>query len=113
MAGCFEAASAHALSIAELRSASVGGSDVASRPVEKEFALNSQFEIVYQGSYNELTNVPLQAVALIRERQPWPTPGGKWARIYIMAGEIEIVESDDNFQSWEAAHIIPPQTAGQ
>ncbi len=35
--------STSAISIAELRSASVGGSDVASRPVEKEFALNSQF----------------------------------------------------------------------
>ena len=69
----------------------------------------SQFEMVYQGSLSELTNVPLQAVALIREQQAWPTPGGKRARIYVMAaGEVRVVESDDNFQSWEAEHIIPP-----
>jgi hypothetical protein len=81
---------------------------------QQESFLIREFEMVYQGSSNELTNVPWQAVALIRERQAWPTPGGKWARIYVMAsGEIEIVESADNFQSWEAAHIIPPQTAGQ
>ena len=74
----------------------------------------SEFEMVYHGSYNELTNVPWQAVALIRERQAWPTPSGKWARIYVMAGgDLKVVESNDNFQSWEAAHIIPPAPAGQ
>ena len=68
----------------------------------------SEFEMVYQGSYNELTNVPWQEVALIRERQAWLTPSGKRARIYVMtSGEIAIVESDDNFQSWEAEHIVP------
>jgi len=68
----------------------------------------SEFEMVYQGSYNELTDVPWQEVALIRERQAWLTPSGKRARIYVMtSGEIAIVESDDNFQSWEAEHIVP------
>lgn len=71
--------------------------------------LTSEFEIVFRGTLDDLTNVPEQAVVLIRERQPWPTPGGKWARLYVMAnGEISVVESDDNFQSWEAAHVIPP-----
>ncbi|PYJ86102.1 MAG: hypothetical protein DME22_06550 [Verrucomicrobia bacterium] len=74
----------------------------------------SKFEMVYQGSYNELTNVPWQEVALIRERQAWPTPSGKWAKIYVMAsGEVNVVEADDNFQSWEAEHIIPPPSASQ
>ncbi len=67
------------------------------------------FELVFQGSLTELTNVPSQAVALIREREAWPTPSGKWARVYVMAGgELQIVESGDNFESWEAEHIIPP-----
>jgi hypothetical protein len=89
-----------------------GESDVS--PKQPESPLPSGFEMVYEGSTNELTNVPWQEVALIRERQPWPTPGGKWARIYVTAhGEIEIVESDDNFQSWEAEHIVPPPVAGQ
>jgi hypothetical protein len=73
-----------------------------------------EFEIVYQGSLNELTNVPLQAVSLIRERQAWPTPRGKWARVYVMiSGDVKVVESDDNFQSWETAHILPPPFLGQ
>jgi hypothetical protein len=75
---------------------------------------SSQFEMVYQGSLSELTNVPLQVVALIREQQAWPTPRGMKARIYVMAaGEVKVVESDDNFQSWEAEHIIPPPSTGQ
>ncbi len=83
-------------------------------PKQQESSRISEFEMVYQGSYNELTNVPWQEVALIRERQAWPTPSGKWARIYVTAsGQIEVVESDDNFQSWEAEHIIPPPSAGQ
>ena len=70
--------------------------------------------MIYQGSLKELTNVPQQAVALIRQRQAWPTPLGKWARIYVMAGgDLNVVESDDNFQSWEAAHIIPPPGPNQ
>jgi hypothetical protein len=74
----------------------------------------NDFEIMFQGSQNDLTNIPARRVALIRERQPWLTPDGKWARVYGYAdGAAGIVESDDNFQSWEAQHIIPPQTAGQ
>ncbi len=51
-------------------------------------------------------------VALIREREPWLTPEGNWARVYGYAdGWSEIVQPydpEDNFQSWEAAHVIPP-----
>src|SRR5437879_4175940 len=69
----------------------------------------NDFEIVYQGSQNDLSNIPPRRVALIRERQPWLTPEGKWARVYGYAdGAASIVESDDNFQSWDAQHIIPP-----
>jgi hypothetical protein len=83
-------------------------------PKQQESSRLSEFEMVYQGSYNELTNVPWQEVALIRERQAWPTPSGKWARIYVTAdGDVKVVESDDNFQSWEAEHIIPPPAVDQ
>jgi hypothetical protein len=74
----------------------------------------NDFELVYQGSRQELTNVPEEAVAMIRERQAWPTPGEKSARVYVMVnGRVIVVESDDSFQSWEAKHIIPPPSAGQ
>ncbi|HEY5913799.1 MAG TPA: hypothetical protein VJA21_24685 [Verrucomicrobiae bacterium] len=71
-----------------------------------------EFDLVYQGSRQDLVNVPEEAVAMLRERQPWPTPAGKWARTYAMAnGHIIIVESDDDFRSWESQHIVPPPPA--
>jgi preprotein translocase subunit SecG len=69
----------------------------------------NDFEIVYQGGTNDLGNIPPRRVALLRERQPWLTPDGKWARTYAYAdGSAEILASDDNFQSWEAVHVVPP-----
>jgi len=74
----------------------------------------NDFEIVFQGSQNDLSNIPLRRVLLIRERQPWQTPEGKWAKVYGYAdGAAEIVESDDNFQSWEAQQIVPSASATQ
>jgi len=74
----------------------------------------NDFEIVFQGSQNDLTNIPKRRVALLRERQPWMTPNGNWARVYAYAdGAASTVESDDNFQSWDAQHVIPPQADGQ
>jgi hypothetical protein len=69
----------------------------------------NDFELVYQGSRKELSNIPPHMVVLIRERQPWLTPDGKWARVYGYAdGAADTIESDDDFQSWEAQHVIPP-----
>ena len=63
---------------------------------------------------NDLTNIPLRRVALIRERQPWLTANGKWARVYGLAdGAACPVETDDNFQSWDAQYIIPPPDGRQ
>jgi len=50
--------------------------------------------------------------SLIRERSPWTAPSGKSARVYGMGdGSSQVVEADDNFQSWEAIHLIPPAMA--
>jgi hypothetical protein len=69
----------------------------------------NEFEIVYQGSTNDLIYIPGRRVALIRERTPWPTADGQLARVYGYAdGSVSTVKSDDNFQSWDAQHLIPP-----
>jgi hypothetical protein len=70
----------------------------------------NDFELVFQGAQSDLTNVPPRRVALARERQPWPTADGKFGRVYGYAdGAASTVIADDNFQSWDAQHIIPPQ----
>src|SRR5262245_25382263 len=56
-----------------------------------------QFEITYQGSLNALNN-PSEVIVL-REKQAWQMPSGKWARIYGFAdGHCEIhTQSENNF----------------
>ncbi len=75
----------------------------------------NDFEVAFHGSQNDLTNIPPLTVALIRERQPWQTPDGKWARTYAFDDDIALIvgESDDNFQSWDAQHVVPSPAAGQ
>ena len=74
----------------------------------------NEFEIVYTGTSDRFTNIPVQSVAVFRERQAWLAPSGKWARLYVTAdGHRHIVESDDNFQAWEEEHIFPPPAADQ
>lgn len=72
-----------------------------------------QFEIVYQGSVNDITNQ--QSAIVIREKEPWQAFDGGWVRGYSFAdGHIEIHKSaDGNFEPWEAQHLVRPQGAGQ
>jgi multidrug efflux pump subunit AcrA (membrane-fusion protein) len=74
----------------------------------------NDFEIVFQGSQSDLSNIPPRRVALVRERQPCFTLEGKWERVYGYAdGAVEIIQSDDNYQSWDAQHVVPSQAASQ
>jgi len=74
----------------------------------------NEFEMIYAGTPAGLTNFPTQIVAVLRERQAWLAPSGRRARVYgMLTVPPRIVETDDNFQSWEAEHIIPPPSLGQ
>jgi hypothetical protein len=67
----------------------------------------NQFEFVYHGSYSDLNGIPTGKVAVVRHRETWAAPDGRMARVYgMLDGHSQIVASDDNFQSWEAEHII-------
>ena len=77
------------------------------------FSGTNQFEIVLQGSFDNFRGIPPGTVAVVRNRQTWAGPDGKVMRVYGMAdGSGQIVESDDNFQSWEAQHVILPLKNG-
>ncbi|HZV36419.1 MAG TPA: hypothetical protein VFB72_17715 [Verrucomicrobiae bacterium] len=68
----------------------------------------NEFDIVYTGTMDAVKDLPNMEVPVLRQRQAWPGPDGtKMERIYVfMGGMSTIVESEDNFQSWEAAHLI-------
>jgi hypothetical protein len=80
------------------------------------FAGTNQFEIVYQGSLDDLKGIPQGSVAVVRELQPWPGPDGTMMRVYgFMCGTSQIVSSD-NVQAFEAQHVIsaaPPGSSSQ
>ena len=67
-----------------------------------------QFEIVYQGSPNEITNP--HTIIVVREKEAWQTSDGGWARAYSFAdGHSEIHKAvDGNFQPWEQQHLVTP-----
>ena len=71
--------------------------------------LTNRFEFVFSGSLDQLEGIPPGTIALVRDTQTWTAPDGKQARVYGMVpGMGQVVLSDDNFQSWEAEHVISP-----
>jgi len=73
----------------------------------------NQYETLYRGRREDMTNPPPEGAILIREKQPWQTTQGTWARTYIHgngAGTIH-TEPDGNFEKWEGPRI--PTTNGQ
>ena len=73
----------------------------------------NQFELVYQGSLNDINN-PASAV-VVRETQASPAANGSWFRAYGFAdGHCEIHSSaDGNFGPWEKEHTAVPRQPTQ
>ena len=67
-----------------------------------------QFEIVYQGSLNDLTN--RGGTIVIREKEAWQSPDGGWLRAYGFAdGHSELHKAvDGDFGPWEQQHRQQP-----
>jgi hypothetical protein len=73
----------------------------------------NQFEIMYQGSLNAITNPAM--VIVLRENESQPVPAGGQVRTYGFAdGHSEVHKVDDgNFEPWERQHMILPAPPGQ
>ena len=72
--------------------------------------LTNEFDLAYQGSFNQTQITNSSSVILIQERQAWPTVDGKWAKTYGFAdGHVEVhSESNDNFDAFEQQHMLSP-----
>jgi len=70
-----------------------------------------QFEILYQGSIDAITNPA--SIIILREKEPWPALDGSWVRGYAFAdGHSEIHKAaDGDFQPWESVHLWSPASA--
>ncbi|MBU6399556.1 MAG: sigma-70 family RNA polymerase sigma factor [Verrucomicrobia bacterium] len=73
----------------------------------------NQFELVYQGAWNAITN-PASTI-VVREPQAWQTLDGSWARAYGFAdGHSEVhTAPDGNFDAWEKQHLLVPAAGSQ
>jgi RNA polymerase sigma factor (sigma-70 family) len=71
----------------------------------------NQFQVLFQGNFNQITN-PAQTI-VVGEVEPTPGPDGGWLKAYGFAdGHSEIHQAQDgDFAPWETQHIQPP--AGQ
>jgi RNA polymerase sigma factor (sigma-70 family) len=67
----------------------------------------SQLEIVYQGSWKNITNP--RSTIVVRENQPW-LYNREWVKVYGFAdGHSELhVEPDGDFGAWEQQHLAFP-----
>jgi hypothetical protein len=66
-----------------------------------------RFEILYQGRREDMTNPPPEGAIMLREKQPWRTAKGEWARAYVYGSGAAIIhtEPDGNFEKWEGPRI--------
>lgn len=72
-----------------------------------------QYELLYHGRLEDMTNPPPEGAIIIREKQPWQTTQGAWARAYIFGDGHGLVHSerDGKFESWEGPRL--PKLSGQ
>ncbi|HEY5911962.1 MAG TPA: sigma-70 family RNA polymerase sigma factor [Verrucomicrobiae bacterium] len=70
--------------------------------------VQEQFEIVYQGAFNTITNP--QSIIVIREKEAVQGSDGAWHRAYGFAdGHSELHRADNgDFGPWEAQHMLAP-----
>ena len=70
--------------------------------------VTNQFEIVYRGSRNALTNAG--NVIVLREKQAHQWPDGTWSRVYGFADGASQTHSsaDGKFDAWEKEHTATP-----
>lgn len=66
-----------------------------------------QFEILYSGLADDMTNPPPEATLIIREKQPWLDQKGRWARVYFRGPGISYAYAppDADFPKYENPRI--------
>jgi RNA polymerase sigma factor (sigma-70 family) len=74
-----------------------------------------QFELLYQGRLEDLTNPPPEGAIIMRTRQPWLTPDGKWARSYVYGNGHSVIQlaPDGDFTKWESLRMPNPAPGDQ
>ncbi len=73
--------------------------------------MTNLFDLFYQGSLSNVYNATnFGDIIVVREKQPWQAPNGKWMKVYGFAdGHSQIrSESSEGFDAFEQEHAGPP-----
>lgn len=70
-----------------------------------------RYELVYRGSLEDLEKLPPESTIIVREKEAWLDPEGRWCKSYCMSdGGATIRPSRKNdFEQWEALRIPKPK----
>jgi hypothetical protein len=71
-------------------------------------ALIDHFELIDNVPANSTSN-PSHPAIVMREKEPWQTLDGNWAKTYVFADGSTLIhtEPDANFEKWEATQVSP------
>jgi len=71
--------------------------------------IETDYDVIYSGPLTAITN-PSQTI-LLREKQAWQGPNGKWLKCYGFAdGHAQTVaEPNNDFEAYEKEHIVQPE----
>lgn len=73
--------------------------------------MTNQFELTYQGAMSNLYNAAnFHDLIVVREKQPWQGPTGKWMKIYGFADGHSQIQSEppEGFDAYEQNHMLSP-----
>jgi hypothetical protein len=73
--------------------------------------VTNEFDLVYQGSTTNLFGTTNYGdIIVVREKEPWQAPDGKWVKTYGFAdGHAELhAEPSGNFDDYERQHTVSP-----
>lgn len=84
--------------------------DLSAEDKAQTIAMADQYEILYHGGIEDMTNPPPESTIIMREKDPWLTSQGTWARNYFLgngSGTLH-TEPDGHFENWEALRAQKP-----
>jgi hypothetical protein len=78
------------------------------RPNDGQTPVETNFDLVYQGSLTNLANP--SGTIVLKEKQAWQRPDGLWEKVYGFAdGHVESHgEPNGDFNAWERQRLVLP-----
>ena len=85
--------------------------DLSAEQKAQTIAAADDYEVFYHGRIEDMTNPPPESTIVMREKVPWQTSQGAWAKNYFLgngSGTLH-TEADGHFENWEALRIPKPR----